>query len=233
MPWPMTHRAGDQPLPPKTDLPPVRNVNNFFLMTVRVFANYKNMKNLSPSVFIFLGRVARRIVPGFVLAAGTVTMVHAQGELGSGTVSGSGFGPYTYSLSFTDLTGATSPIGSVWYAWTPGNFYLPGAPTSASAPSGWTATISSDSIQFVANSSANDITAGQTLSGFSYQASFSPAQLAAAANSGKSDAYSGALFSDSGNIFTVQAVPEPSGQWLWLAGAALGWLVGRRKLQTT
>src|SRR5258708_2294486 len=130
------------------------------------------------------------ILLGLILAAGIAASARAQGEIASGTISGSGTGPYSYSLTFSDAANATSPIGSVWYGWVPGFFYLPGTPTSASAPAGWTATISGNSVQYVASSSANYITAGQTLPGFGYQATFSPAQLAAAPNSGKSDAYS-------------------------------------------
>ncbi len=171
--------------------------------------------------------IAKSLI-GLALAVGAVSLVHAQGQIGSGTIYGSGSGPYTYSLVFSDAAGATSPIGSVWYAWVPGAFYLPGTPTSASAPAGWTATISGNSVQYVANSSAFDILPGHSLSGFGYAASFSPAQLAAAPNSGVSVAYSGGLFSDAGYTFTVQMVPEPALP-LWLvAVAAGGWLLGRR-----
>jgi hypothetical protein len=176
---------------------------------------------------------AGKMLFGLMLVAGTAASVHAQGQIPSGTISGSGTGPYTYSLSFSDAAGSLSPVGSVWYAWKPGFFYLPGVPTSASAPAGWTATVSGMSVQFVANSPANYIAAGQTLSGFAYQAAFSPAQLAAAPNSGKSDAYSAGLFSDAGNIFTVQivAVPEPSTLTLLVCGATGLCLVGRRRLR--
>ena len=176
---------------------------------------------------------AGRILLGLILVAGTATSVHAQGQIASGMVSGSGNGPYTYSLTFSDAANSLSPVGSVWYAWVPGSFYLPGVPTSASAPPGWTATISGHSVQFVANSPANDITAGSSLSGFSYQAAFSPAQLAAAANSGVSVAYSGGLFSDAGYTFTVQlaTVPEPSMFALLICGATGLCLVGRRWLR--
>jgi hypothetical protein len=189
------------------------------------------MKNIPHSVFINLASATTRIFLGFVLAFGTTSFVHAQGQIGSGTIGGSGSGPYDYNLTFSDAAGATSPIGSVWYAWIPGAFYLPNVPTSASAPAGWTATIADNSIQYAADSPANDITAGQSLSGFSYQATFSPAQLAAAPNSGDSVAFSGGIFSDSGQTFTVQPVPEPSGQMLLLSGAVTLWLIGRRNLR--
>jgi hypothetical protein len=190
------------------------------------------MKNISQVNFSFLTTAATRILLGFMLAFGTANFVHAQGQIASGTVGSSGASPFNYSLTFSDAAGATSPVGSVWYSWIPGQFFLPGTPTSASAPAGWTATIFNNSVQFVASSPANDIAAGQSLSGFGYQATFSPAQLAAAANSGESDAYSAGLFSDAGNIFVVQAVPEPSGQMLLLAGATTLLLIHRRKLRT-
>ena len=169
-----------------------------------------------------------------MLAAGATCSVRAQGELASGTVSGSGSSPYDYVLTFSDAAGATSPIGSVWYAWIPGFWYLPSAPTSASAPAGWSAAVNSggggSSIQFVASSSAYYISPGQTLSGFSYMATFSPAQLAAAPSSGSSFAYKAGLFSDNGQNFNVQAVPEPSTLGLFLFGATALSLMARRKL---
>jgi hypothetical protein len=175
--------------------------------------------------------VAGKIVLGSMFFVGGAASLQAQGQLASGTISSSGSGPYSYSLTFSNAANATSPIGSVWYAWVPGSFYLPGVPTSASAPAGWTATISANSVQYVANSTGNDIAAGSFLSGFGYQASFTPAQLAAAPNSGVSVAYSGNLFSDAGFTFTVQTavVPEPSALALLISGATAIWLAHRRK----
>jgi PEP-CTERM motif len=178
---------------------------------------------------VFGNRLAGALLLGFLLAAGSAPSARAQGQIASGTVSGSGTGPYTYDLTFSDSSSALSPVGSVWYGWVPGLFYLPGTPTSASAPSGWTANVSGHSVQFMASSAANDIMPGQTLSGFSYQATFTPAELAAAANSGTSVAYSGGLFSDAGYTFTVQAVPEPSAITLLLTGSAGVFLARRRR----
>jgi len=168
---------------------------------------------------------------GSVLLAGSVCAGHAQGEIGLGTVAGSGSGPYTYSLTFSDAANATAPIGSVWYAWIPGGFFLPSAPTSVSAPAGWTATPSFNSIQFAASSAANYIAPGGSLSGFGFTATFSPAQLAAAPNSGRSFAYKAGIEGDPGNGFTVLPVqaPEPSSLML-ISGAAGVFLVWRRKV---
>lgn len=172
---------------------------------------------------------ALRFALAVILTSATTALVHAQGQIASGTISSSGTGPYTYSLSFSDAANATSPIGSVWYAWTPSAFYLPGPPISAAVPAGWMENISGHSIQFVANSAANDILPGNSLSGFSYKANFSPAQLKAAPNSATSVAYSGGLFSDLGVTFNVQTVPEPSTLTLLVAGVAvLSGIVGAR-----
>jgi hypothetical protein len=189
----------------------------------------KPMKTSKQTILNLRTISTARLAFAFMLAAGTANHVHAQGQLPSGDIGSLGSGPYTYNLTFSDGGGATSPIGSVWYAWVPGLFFLPGTPTSASAPAGWTANIVNNSIQFIASSPADDILPGQTLSGFDYQATFSPAQLAAALNSGESDAYSVGLFSDAGAIFTVQPVPEPAGPMLLTAGATLLWFFRRRQ----
>src|ERR1039457_955144 len=168
---------------------------------------------------------AGRILLGLILVAGIATSVLAQGEIASGTISGFGSGPYTYALSFSDSPSATSPIGMVWYGWTTSGFFLPGNPTSASAPSGWTAALSGNSVQYTAISSASYIPIGGTLSGFGYHAAYSLAP-----NSGLSEAYAAGLFSDAGNIFTVQVapVPEPSTLTLLVCGA-IGLCLADRK----
>jgi len=192
------------------------------------------MKTESQSVPARLrGRItaAANILTGVLLAGGAATSAYAQGQMATGLISGSGSGPYNYTLTFDNAVNATSPIGSVWYAWTPGQFYLPGTPASASAPAGWTATVSGASVQYVATTGTFDIPPGGSLSGFGYQASFSPAQLAAAPNSGLSVAYSGGLFSDAGVTFDVaiQAVPEPSTLILSCCGLAGLGLLGYRR----
>jgi hypothetical protein len=207
-------------------------------MRAEVLKNKRNKRNIMSNASRFnvirsinSSTAAPKILLGLMLAVVTASLVHAQGQIPSGTISGSGSGPYTYNLTFSDDANASSPIGSVWYAWVPGAFYLPGVPTSAAAPAGWTASVSLNSIQFTADSAANYITPGGSLPGFSYQATYSPATLAATPNSGDSFAYSAGLFSDAGNIFTVQlvAAPEPSTLMLFISGATGLCIVGRRK----
>jgi len=183
--------------------------------------------------------VIRLVSPGvitrkFILAlalAGVAASLHAQGIIASGQVSGvaAGAGSYNYTLTVSEGSGTTTPIASFWYAWIPGQFFLPSDPTSAAGPTGWTASIVANSIQFQSTSAGTDIAPGSFMT-FSYSATFSPAQLAAAANSGESVAYAGTVDASSpSEQFTVQAVPEPATPVLLLAGFAASWLGMRRK----
>lgn len=174
------------------------------------------------------------ILLAVVLAGFSAARVWAQADVPSGTISGSGSGPYIYTLSFSDGASATSPIGSIWYGWVPNIDYLPGVPTSASTPSGWSYTISGASIEFYANSASSYIQPGHSLSGFSYMASFSPSTLASDPYGAYSYSYTAGIESDSGRFFSVTtaAVPEPSAAALF-AMSALGLGLARwRKLRT-
>ena len=51
------------------------------------------------------------------------------------TDTASGGGLYNYSILLQN-TGTTA-IGTFWYAWIPGQFYLPGTPTNIQPPPGW------------------------------------------------------------------------------------------------
>jgi hypothetical protein len=174
-----------------------------------------------PSVFNSIP--TRLLTAAMALALGGSLTLQAQTINANGQVSGllSSPGVYHYSLTIGEGLGTTTPIGSIWYAWVPGVFYLPSVPTSASAPAGWTATVFANSIQFSANSAADDIAPG-TSKTFDYFATFSPTQLAAAPNSGVSVAYAGAVDASSpSEIFSVQTVPEPSIAALGLVGLFL------------
>src|SRR5579871_1547614 len=149
------------------------------------------------------------ILVAMALTAASAGSAWAQGDLPGGIITSSGSGPFTYDLTFSDGAGASSSIGSIWYAWVPGQFYLPGVPSSPTAPTGWTANVVANSIQFTATSASFDIAPGHSLSGFSYLASFSPSTLAGTPNSGTSVAYTGGIQSDAGVTFNV-TVPEPS-----------------------
>ena len=191
--------------------------------------------SLPTTLFASARYKAAAAVLASLFLGGSALNIRAQGQIPSGAILGAGSGPYTYSLSFTDGATATSPIGSIWYAWTasiPPYFYLPGVPSSVSVPAGWTFSIVGNSIQFIASSSANDIQPGHSLSGFSYTAAFTPAQLASTLYSGLSVAYSGGIEASpdfSGQMFTVQTVPEPGPLGLLALGAGSVVMIRRRQ----
>jgi hypothetical protein len=166
--------------------------------------------------------------------AGTTATLHGQIIDASGQVSGvaAGGGLYDYTLSIKEGSDTTTPIASFWYSWVPGGFFLPSDPTSAAGPSGWSATPVLNSIQFASGSGATDIAPGTTKT-FSFVASFSPAQLASAPNSGITYAYAGAVDNSTPNeAFTVtEIVPEPAATSLFAMSLA-GWLAwqGRGRL---
>jgi hypothetical protein len=160
------------------------------------------------------------------LAASAVSS-HAQGEMASSTVSGVQSGSvYDYTITLMN-TSSTVSIDSFWYAWIPGEFYLPGIPSSASAPAGWTASVVDNSIQYFGGTLAPG-----TSINFSYVATFAPSQLTGFA--GYSYVYHSGLDSDpsdGGSFLAVQTVaaPEPSSTSLFAVGS-LGLLVaGWRK----
>jgi hypothetical protein len=149
-----------------------------------------------------------------------------------------GGGTYDYTITLQN-TGATA-IGSFWYAWTPGAFYLGTAPTSPAGQVGWNKTVSSalggSSIQFVASSSAFYLATGQSAT-FTFVSTDTPASLAGnspvhpGSPTGSSFLYQAGLFSDAGAEIIVQSVPEPSSLGLLSAAGLLGLLTLRKRAQ--
>jgi hypothetical protein len=164
----------------------------------------------------------RLVVPALAVALGlTVATDHALADapLASGKITTTATGASnTYALTLSDSASSTTPIGSVWAAWIPGQFYFTTTPTSVSEPTGWSGTTSNGGIQWTANSAAFDVTPGNTLAGFGFQSAESPALIDGNSPSFPgtptmtSVAYEGGLFSDGGTTFafTPTAVPEPT-----------------------
>ena len=192
-----------------------------FIRSLKSPKQPSTMKINSSFTMFFVAKTTtatRKFFFAVLLAAGTVASSQAQGQLASGAISGSGSGPYSYSLTFSNASNATSSIGSVWYAWIPG--FLSAGRSHQRSRAGWVDRNRFLATQFNSSPAPRPTTSPPEIRypGFGYQASFSPAQLAAAANSGVSVAYSAGLFSDAGNTFTVQAavVPEPTSSALLL-----------------
>jgi hypothetical protein len=136
-------------------------------------------------------------------------------ESATATIANNQLGPnsFQYSLSLTDA--GTTTIGTFWFSWVPGQDFMAVSPTSIVDPTGWTHIVtnfgSSDgfAIQWTATSSASYLQSGQTLTGFSFVSSSTPAQISG--NSVffpstpvlTSFVYSQGPFSDGGVEFTV------------------------------
>jgi len=165
------------------------------------------------------------------LAAQSIT---ASAQLSSQPGTG---GNFNYTISLDNSAASSSSIGVFWYAWTPGQNYLPSNPSLVTPPTGWTDTITHGGagdgygIQFTASSAANAIAPGQFLD-FNFETLDTPAELA-----GHSPYYPGTPVGTSyayGPGFTpsvqfeVASVPEPSALGLLLLGS-LGLLLAKSK----
>src|SRR5690349_17217073 len=142
----------------------------------------------------------------------------ARGALSAAAVSSSrqqDFYTYHYSITLRDT--GTTPIGTFWYAWTPGQDYLPGMPSNVFSPAGWSSYLEAGydgySIEWSANS---PMSSGQSLSGFDFEIDAPPLYINGNSPSfpgipvGTSYVYSGSAFSDGGFSFRVAPLPEPA-----------------------
>jgi hypothetical protein len=160
-----------------------------------------------------------------VLAGLLATATSKGSEIAIATISDTQISPgeFHYDLTLED-TGTTT-LGTFWFSWIPGDNFMPVSPTSITSPAGWQDFVTSGgpssgfAIQWTAMTPASDLTAGHTLSGFSFDSSLTLAQLESDASGSPSDpvdtafVYSGGPFSDAGlKIVATAAVatPEPT-----------------------
>lgn len=160
---------------------------------------------------------SKRAALFLVALAGAVWQARAMGALSASAVlTPQQLGPnsWRYSLTLND-TGST-PIGTFWFSWIPGENFMPTPASGIVSATKW----SGSAMNFGATdgngilwSTSSPLAAGQSLTGFQFDSASSPAKLAA--NSpfypgtpvGTSFVYSGALFSDAGFRFVAKTVP--------------------------
>jgi len=183
-----------------------------------------------------------RLLLGLLFVLSTACSVQAQSIIANAQISGqaAGGGGYNYTITLDNTAASTSPIGTFWYSWVPGEDFLPSSPTSVQPPTGWTDAIThfgatdGYAIEFLASTPL--LSPGSSLA---FKFSSPDAPTAIAGNSpfysttpvGTSFLYGGTTpFSGASAEIVVQSVPEPSSLGLLMAGA-LGLLAaGRRRL---
>ena len=105
-------------------------------------------------------------------------------EIASATIDPTalGGGLFQYDITLNDI--GTTPLGTFWFSWNPGQDYMPVMPTNIDSPTGWSDIVTHGgatdgyAIQWVAGSS-EVLQPGQSLSGFEFQSTVTPEELAA------------------------------------------------------
>jgi hypothetical protein len=165
-------------------------------------------------------------------------------EIATATISGVAISPgkFQYSLTLNDT--GTTKLGTFWFSWVPGDNFMPVSPTGITSAAGWHDIVTNGgpsngfAIQWTAVAPTDDLGAGNSLAGFSFESSLTLAQLESPASGNPSDAvatsfvYGGAPFSDAGFQFTVEPAvassPEPSTLILGACGLGAFALLKRR-----
>jgi len=156
---------------------------------------------------------------GFAALLSATVAISAFGQIkGSGSMTYNQVGSsYQYNMTINDI--GTTAIGTVWYSWIPGYDFMDALPTNLSAPTGWSVGYFGGepgdgySVQFVANSGG--IAAGNSLSGFKFTSTDTPAILSGNSSFlqgfaiGTTYVYAGAPELGNAGVFTVEPVPEP------------------------
>lgn len=161
---------------------------------------------------------------------------HATGISATATVSPSLVSPGVYDYSITLNNTGTTTIGTFWFGWVPGAGFLSATPTNIDSPTGWTdkTTNSGKAIQWT---TASPLAAGDSLSGFSFDSTETPAQLQldfTGTGVGSGDPvttcyiYAGAPLVGTGDQFVATVTPEPSSMLLFLTGAGLLGFIRRK-----
>jgi hypothetical protein len=169
------------------------------------------------------------------IAGLTLLTVSARGaESASAVLSATpSMGGYLDQITLDD-TGSTN-LGSFWYSWIPGVDYMSVLPTNVQSPTGWGDTITNEgagdgyAIQWI-NNSGPALTAGNKLSGFSFNTTLTPATL----NSSPDNfayVYQGSPEAppDTSGAFLEVSVVTPEPASLGLLAVTLGLITRRRR----
>ena len=170
-----------------------------------------------------------RMLSLLVLVAVFTVTAHATGISATATYTDTLASPGVYDSSITLNDAGTTTIGTFWFGWVPGAGFLSATPTSIGSPTGWTdkTTNAGKAIQWT---TSTPLTAGDSLSGFSFDSTETPAQMLldfTGTGTGSGDpvttstVYAGAPLVGTADEFVATVTPEPSSILLLLTGAGL------------
>ena len=162
---------------------------------------------------------------GLIFAGGL--SIYASGLNANATFTDTEISPGEFQYDLTLNNTGTTTIGTFWFSWIPGADFMPVSPTGVTSPAGWGDVVTTDgppdgfAILWTASAPANDLAAGASLSGFSFDSTLTPAQLMAASVENPSVpvntafTYIGAPLTDPGLQFVVTpavatSTPEPA-----------------------
>ncbi len=163
-----------------------------------------------------------KLIPSLLLLASLSVMASAQTNASATyTISQSGSN-FTYDFTLHNL--GTTNIGTFWFAWAPGQDYLPIAPSSTTTPSGWSLVQTTSAgfgtgLQWT-TPAATELTPGSDLSGFSFTTTTTPGEIAGLSIFGThppvattfvyEHKFAGLTGSGGSKTFVASAVPEPA-----------------------
>jgi len=85
-------------------------------------------------------------------------------------------GEYQYNITLNNT--GSSPIGVYWFSWIPGAGFLSPTPDDIMSPSGWKANPTNSGAAIMWMSTSSPLAGGGSLTGFSFESTETPAQLA-------------------------------------------------------
>ena len=191
----------------------------------------------------------RLSLPSVVLFAASLAISAPAGAslVATSTVNATQLSPTTYDYTLTLNNTGTTTIGTFWFSWIPGAGFLSAAPANVSSPAGWTSTTTNSGAAIRWTTTTNLLAAGSSLTGFEFNSTETPTQLASSFTTASGVTEPAAVFfvyqtavppltaADPGYQAVANVVtPEPPSLLLALTGvAAAGLLFWRRDASAT